>query len=215
MFIGHYGVGLAAKKPAPAISLGTLILAAQWLDLIWPILLLLNIEHVTIHPGDTSTTPLDFDYYPFSHSLLFVLAWSIVLGVVYYLIKKNKKNALIVGILVLSHWVLDLIVHRPDLPIMPNGPDVGFGLWNSVIATIIVEGAIFIAGSIIYLKQTKARDNIGKISLWSLLIFLAVVYILNLFGPTPTDTTAIKFAGLSTWIFVLWGYWIDKHRIVV
>lgn len=180
MFIGHYGVGLAAKKPAPTISLGTLILAAQWLDLIWPIFLLLNIEHVTIHPGDTNTTPLDFDYYPFSHSLIFVLGWSIVLGVVYFLIKKNKTNALIVGLLVLSHWLLDLIVHRPDLPILPNGPDVGFGLWNSVIATIIVEGAVFIIGSMIYLKRTKAKDNTGKISLWSLLIFLAVVYVLNL-----------------------------------
>ena len=95
MFIGHYGVGLAAKKPAKSISLGTLFLSAQWLDLVWPILVLLNIEQVVISPGDTKLTPLEFTHYPFSHSLIFVLGWSVVLGVIYYLIKKNKKNALI------------------------------------------------------------------------------------------------------------------------
>ncbi len=213
MFIGHYGVGLAAKNPSPAISLATIFLAAQWLDLIWPILLLLNIEHVTIHAGDTRVSPLEFDYYPFSHSLLFVILWGLVLGVIYYLVKGNKKNSLIIGLLVISHWVLDLIVHRPDLPILPNGPDIGFGLWSSIAGTMIVEGGIYVMGCAVYLRCTKAKDLTGKIGLWALLIFLPVVYILNLFGPPPPNENAIKFSGLSLWILVLWAYWVDRHRV--
>ena len=94
MFIGHYGIGLAAKKPAKTLSLGTLFLAAQWLDLIWPVLLILNIEHVELNPGDTKMTPLNFIDYPYSHSLIYVLGWSLLVGAVYFLIKKNKRNAL-------------------------------------------------------------------------------------------------------------------------
>lgn len=214
MFIGHYGVGLAAKKPAKTISLGTLFLAAQWLDLIWPILVLLNIEHVVIEPGNTQLTPLDFTYYPFSHSLLFVLGWSIVLGVVYYFIKKNKRNALIVGLLVLSHWVLDLLVHRPDLPLIPGGPYVGLGLWNIPLVAVILEFLIYIGGIVLYINTTSAKDKIGTYGFWSLTVLLAVIYVINIAGPPPPDVDAIGWAGLLLWLFVLWAYWIDRHRTV-
>ena len=214
MFIGHYGVGLAAKKPAKSISLGTLFLAAQWLDLIWPILVLLNIEHVVVEPGNTQLTPLDFTYYPFSHSLLFVLGWSIVLGAVYYFIKKNKKNALIIGLLVLSHWVLDLLVHRPDLPLIPGGPYVGLGLWNIPLVAVILEFLIYIGGIILYVNITTAKDKIGIYGFWSLIVLLAVIYVINIAGPPPPDVDAIGWAGLLLWLFVLWAYWIDRHRTV-
>jgi len=213
MFIGHYGVGLAAKKPAKPVSLGTLFLAAQWLDLIWPIFILLGIEHVVIDPGNTKITPLEFTDYPYSHSLLFVLIWSILLGGIYFTIKKNKKNALIVGLLVLSHWVLDLIVHIPDLPIMPSGPYVGFGLWNLPIIAVIIEAAIFAAGVILYVSLTSPKDKIGNYGFWSLMIFLAVVHIVNLTSPPPPDVKAIGWAGLGMWLLVLWAYWADSHRI--
>jgi hypothetical protein len=212
MFIGHYGVGLAAKKPAKSISLGTLFLAAQWLDLIWPILVLLNIEHVVIESGNTQLTPLDFTYYPFSHSLVFVLGWSIVLGVVYYFIKKNKRNALIVGLLVLSHWVLDLLVHKPDLPLIPGGPFVGLGLWNIPLIAVILEFLIYIGGIVLYVNTTTAKDKIGTYGFWSLTVLLAVIYVINIAGPPPPDVDAIGWAGLLLWLFVLWAYWIDRHR---
>jgi len=214
MFIGHYGIGLAAKKPAKTMSLGTFFLASQWLDLIWPILVLLNIEQVVISPGDTKLTPLEFTHYPFSHSLIFVLGWSVVLGVIYYLIKKNKKNALIVGLLVLSHWVLDLIVHKPDLPLIPGGPYLGFGLWNIPVIAVILELLIYTGGIYLYVSATTARDKIGVYGFWSLIVLLAVIYVVNIAGPPPPDVKAIGWAGLLLWVFVLWAYWADKHRTV-
>lgn len=212
MFIGHYGVGLAAKKTAKAPSLGTLFLAAQWLDLIWPLFIILGIEHVELNPGDTKMTPLNFVDYPFSHSLLFVLGWSIVMGVIYFLIKKNKKNALIVGLLVLSHWVLDLFVHRPDLPILVSGPYVGLGLWNLPMVEIILEFGIFILGVWLYFSTTTPKDKIGIYAPWSLIILLALIHVVNLTGPPPPDVNSIGYAGLGMWLFVFWAYWGDKHR---
>ena len=131
MFIGHFGVGLGAKKAAPGISLGTLFLASQFLDLLWPTLLLFGWEHVKIQPGITDLVPLNFTDYPYSHSLLFAILWGIVIGGIYLLVKKNFRGAIILALCVLSHWVLDLPVHRPDLPLFPGSAMfVGFGLWN-------------------------------------------------------------------------------------
>jgi len=144
MFIGHFALGMAAKKVEPSVSLGTLFLSAQFLDLLWPTLLLLDVEHVSIEPGISKVTPLAFTDYPISHSLLVVFGWSLAFAVVYYLITKNKKASLLLGCLVLSHWVLDVIVHIPDLPLYPgDSPKIGLGLWNSIPLTVITEGLIF------------------------------------------------------------------------
>ncbi len=163
MFIGHFGAGLAAKGIDNKPSLGTLFLASQFIDLIWPIFLLLGIEKVTIDPGNTAFTPLNFIYYPFSHSFAGVLFWALLFGVIYFMLKKERLKApLVLGVLVLSHWILDLITHRPDLPIFPwMEYKVGFGLWNSVLLTIIIEGLIFAAGAFIYIKYTKAENRKG------------------------------------------------------
>jgi membrane-bound metal-dependent hydrolase YbcI (DUF457 family) len=215
MFLGHYGVGLGAKKIDNRPSLGTLLMAAQFIDLLWPIFLLLGLEKVVIEPGNTVVTPLNFTHYPITHSLFGVVIWALLFGIVYYLIKKNRKTSLLLGVLVISHWVLDLIVHRPDLLLWPTGGiKVGFGLWNSLIGTIIVEGLIFIGGAYFYLKTTKAQNKKGLVGLWSLLIFLILVYVMNLIGPPPDSVNAIAIVGLSQWIIILWGYWIDKNRTV-
>ncbi len=214
MFIGHYGVGYAGKKSARNISLGTLFMAAQWLDLIWPVFLVLNIEHVTIHPGDTKMTPLNFDFYPYSHSLFFVLIWSVLFGGIYYLIKRNWKNSLILALLVLSHWVLDLVVHRPDLALYPDGPVEGFGLWNIPAIAITIEAIIYITGVFFYLSSTKPKDKTGTFASWGLVIFLAIGYIANLLGPAPTDAKMLGYGSLSLWLLVLWAYWADRHRTV-
>ncbi|MDZ7692480.1 MAG: hypothetical protein U5K69_15325 [Balneolaceae bacterium] len=144
MFVGHFGLGLAAKKSAPAVSLGTLLLAAQFVDLLWPTFLLLGWERVAIEPGITTVTPLNFTHYPISHSLLASIGWGFLLGAIYYAIKRNTKASVIIGMLVVSHWFLDVIVHRPDLPIFPGGATlVGFGLWNSLGGTLVVESLLF------------------------------------------------------------------------
>ena len=213
MFIGHFGVGFAAKRVAPRPSLGTLFLASQFIDLLWPVFLLIRLEKVTIEPGNTAFTPLDFVYYPFSHGLLGVLIWSLLFGIVYFLIKKNIKSSILLGCLVLSHWVLDLITHRPDLPIITGAnAKVGLGLWNSVILTILIEGFIFLAGVYLYQKTTHAENKKGSIGLWSLVIFLGIIYLLNVFGSPPPSSNAIAIAGMFQWIIVIWGYWIDRNR---
>jgi hypothetical protein len=213
MFIGHFGAGFAGKKFEKSTSLGTYFLAAQWVDLVWPILLLLGIEKVEIKPGVSAVTPLDFTYYPFSHSLFGVIVWAVLFAFVYFLIRKKLKNALILGALVISHWFLDLLVHIPDLPIFPGyNLKVGLGIWNSLPATLIVEGLIFAIGVYLYFQTTKAKNKIGLYSLIGLIVFLVVMYISNLVGPPPPSIEAIGIAGNAEWLIILWGYWIDKNR---
>ena len=213
MFIGHFGVGLAAKGFDRKPSLGTLILASQFIDLLWPIFLIFGLERVRLDPGNTAFTPLDFVYYPFSHSFLSVFIWSCLFGLVYFCIRKNLKSSIMLGFLVMSHWILDLITHRPDLPLTWwTDFKIGFGLWNSVFFTLVIEIGIFLVGAYIYLLITKPKNKIGLVSIWSLLIFLMVIYLLNVFGPPPPSVKPIAFVGLSQWLFVAWGYWIDKNR---
>ena len=213
MFIGHFGVGLAAKKIDKKPSLGTLFMASQFIDLLWPVFLLFGIEKVKIDPGNTALTPLNFIYYPFSHSFFAVLIWSVLFGLVYYFVKKNLRSSILVGSLVMSHWFLDLIVHRPDLPLLPwSELKVGLGLWNHVLIAIIVELLIFAIGAYLYLKVTKAANKKGSITLWSLLAFLILVYFMNVFGDPPPSEGPIGYVGLSMWLLVAWGYWIDRNR---
>jgi LexA-binding, inner membrane-associated putative hydrolase len=214
MFIGHHATAFALKTAAPRVSLGTLFGATILLDLVWPILLLADVEHVRVAPGITAFTPLDFYDYPVTHSLLAVLGWSVAAAIVYFLARKSSRDAIIVGVAVLSHWVVDFLAHRPDLPLWPGGPKVGLGLWNSIPGTIAVEVAMFVAGLWLYLRATRARDRAGSIALWSLVVFLAVVYVANLTSPPPPSPTAIGWAGLAQWLFVPWGFWIDRHREV-
>ncbi len=214
MFIGHYGVALAAKPGAPRVSLGTLILAAQFLDLIWPIFLLLGIEHVRIDPGNMAATPLDFYDYPYTHSLGAVCGWAIALGILYFVIRRYARGAVVVGVCVVSHWFLDAIVHRPDLLVFPGGQTrVGFGMWNSLSATIAVELGSLAVGLGIYLIATKARDRAGRWALWSLIVLLIGIWLGAILGPPPPSVKALALTGLGGWLFVLWGYWIDRHRM--
>lgn len=216
MFLGHFGVGLAAKKAVPQVSLGILFLAAQFLDLLWPTLLLLDLEQVSISPGITTVTPLDFTHYPISHSLLAVCGWGVLLGGLYWLLKKDSRAAIIITICVISHWVLDFVMHRPDLPIYPGGSTrAGLGLWNSLVVTIILESVIFFGGVVLYLKSTKAKNRIGIYGFWVMILLLTIIFIANVFGPPPPDVKTIAWAGHLQWLFVLFGWWVDKNRISV
>ena len=212
MFVGHFGAGLAAKALAPRVSLGSLFLAAQFIDLAWPTLLLLGIERVRIAPGITAVTPLDFEHYPFTHSLAAVLSWGFLFGLAYLGLKRYPRGAIVLGALVVSHWLLDLVVHRPDLPLYPGSAKVGLGLWDSVAGTLVVELAVFGLGAAFYLRTTRAKDRTGAWALWLLLGFLLLVHLGNLLGPPPPSVAAIAWVGQAQWLLVLWGYWIDRHR---
>ena len=213
MFIGHFAVALAAKKIAPKTSLGTMFISAQLIDLLWPIFLLLGIEHVRIAPGNTVVTPLDFFDYPFTHSLAGVIVWAIVLGLIYLAHSRYPRGAWIVGCGVISHWLLDVLSHRPDLPLIPGGETfVGLGLWNSLAGTLVVELGLFTAGLAVYSRVSRARDRTGRYSLWTLAALLLLLYMGNLFGPPPPSESMLAFSALGLWLFVPWAYWIDRHR---
>lgn len=216
MFIGHFGVGFGTKAAAPRASLGTLFLAAQFVDLLWPTMLLLGLEHVAVVPGITRVTPLDFEDYPITHSLLAVVVWAALFAGVYFLAKRYRTGAVVCGLAVVSHWVLDLLVHRPDLPLAPGSSTLlGFGIWNSLPATLALEVAVFGLGLYFYLRTTRATDRTGSVSLWALVGFLLLVYAANILGPPPPSAIAIAWAGQAQWLLIAWAYWIDRHRTVV
>jgi len=216
VFLGHFAAGLAAKKLTPYTSLGTLLLSAQLLDLIWPTLLLLDIERVRIAPGNTAVTPLDFVSYPWSHSLLMAAVWALLFSGLYVLIRRYPRGAIATLGLVLSHWVLDLVTHRPDLPLVPfTGPVVGLGLWNSLPATVVVEGLMFALGLYLYKINTEPVDKVGSGAFVAFAIALVAIYAASLFGPPPPDEKMIAYAGHAQWLLVAWGYWLDRHRVAI
>ena len=213
MLLGHYGVAFAAKRAVPRTSLGTTVLAAQWLDELWPLLVLAGIERVNVVPGLMAANPLDFEYYPFSHSLAAAIVWSVLFGIVYYAARRDGRSATIVGSLVLSHWILDLPMHRPDLPLWPGSSiRVGLGAWNSIPLSIALELIVFAIGFVVYLRTTRARDRIGSIALWAMVIVLLAIYFSGFISAPPPNGRAVGFGALGLWLFVPWSYWIDRHR---
>jgi len=213
MFIGHFGVGFAAKSLTPKVSLGSLFLAAQFIDLLWPTLLLLGLEQVRIVPGATAVTPLVFTHYPISHSLMAVLGWAGLVGGSHYLLRRRRSEAFVLGALVISHWVLDAIVHQPDLALFPGSATmVGLGVWASLPLTLLIEASLFAFGVWLYVRATSPTDAIGRWGLVLLVIFLVGVYAGNLFGSRPPSSQAIAWVGQLQWLLVLCAYWIDKHR---
>lgn len=215
MFIGHFGVGFGAKAAAPKVSLGSLFLAAQFIDLIWPTLLMLGIERVNIRTDGNQYPPLDFVYYPYSHSLLAVMIWALLFASVYYLIRRSRTGALVLGLAVISHWLLDLIVHYPDLPLYPgDSPLLGFALWSSPMSEMALELSIFALGVWLYLRTTRPMDTTGKWALWSLVALLVVIHLANSFGSPPPSVTALAWVGQAQWLLVAWAYWVDRHRVM-
>jgi hypothetical protein len=213
MFVGHLAVALGARQAAPRAPLGALIGAAFALDLVWPFFLFTGIEVVRIDPGNTAFTPLAFDYYPWSHSLSMAVVWAVAIGRIAAAALKQARAGLVIGITVLSHWLLDFVTHRPDLPLWPGGPQVGAGLWNSIPLTLVVEGALFAGGVALYLRATRPRDALGTWSFWGLVLLTTAVWVSGPVSPPPPSETAIAVVALAMWLFPLWGWWIERHRI--
>jgi membrane-bound metal-dependent hydrolase YbcI (DUF457 family) len=212
MFIGHFAVSFAAKRAAPTVSLGTLFLSCQLADLLWPNFVLLGLEWFEIRPGATVVTPLEFVHYPYSHSLLALTVWAALVALLYRGFNKRTAAAVTVAAVVLSHWVLDVVSHKPDVPIAFGETRVGLGLWNSLPATLLVEGSLFAAGIGIYLRATRARNRIGTLALWALVVTLVVIYLVNFFGPPPPSVPAVAWSAQAMWLLVLWAYWVDRQH---
>ena len=215
MFIGHFAVGFAAKGVSPKPSLATYLAAAQWPDLLWPVLLLTGAEHVTIAPGDTAFNPLRFDSYPVSHSLVTVAAWGAAFAALVWWRSRDRRGALTCWALVVSHWLLDFITHRPDLPLAPGvSTKLGLGLWESVPLTLAVEGVLFALGVWLYLRATRPRDAIGRWGLVGLVALMLAAYFGAAFGPPPPSAPAIAVTGiLGALVFLGASAWVDAHRV--
>jgi hypothetical protein len=216
MFIGHFALALAAKRVKPRVSLAAWFMAVQLADLIWPVMLLLGLEHVRIAPGITAFTPLDFYDYPITHSLVGAIAWAGLFGGLSFLKRRHRPLdrqdagivALLFGAAVVSHWVLDVIAHRPDLPVLPHGPYVGLNLWRSRPATLAVELTMFATGLALYGRSGAAGAR--RPSLWLLIAFLLVAYFAAAFGPPPPSVTAIAWSALALWLLIPWARWADR-----
>jgi membrane-bound metal-dependent hydrolase YbcI (DUF457 family) len=216
MFIGHYALGLAAKRLAPRTSLGTLFVAPTLADLLWPIFLLLGWEQVHMVPNTNPFLVSWFDNYPISHSLFTLIVWGALFGFVYKTRTGDRKAALVIGLLVVSHWVLDFVTHRPDMPLYPGGPKVGLGLWNSVVATVIVESVMLLAGLAIYARVTRPRDGIGHWGFLALVLVFAMSYVGALRATSPMETGALAIGAIIFgWVFVLLAWWVDRRREAV
>lgn len=215
MFLGHIAVGLAGTRAIPSVSLGTWILAVQFVDLIWPFFLIAGLEHVRIAPGITAFTPLDFYHYPITHSLVGGLIWAALIAGIWLLRGSPGRVALLLGAGVLSHWVLDVFSHRPDMPVLPNGPYVGLGLWNSVAATFAVELTMFAIGVVLYVRArraTRMAPSRPPARFWIFMAFLVVIYVVTALGPPPPDPRTLAWSALTMWLLVPWAWWVDKGR---
>ena len=224
MNIGHYGVSLALKKTDQKISLGLLFIAAQFVDILWAVLVLLGIERAEIVPGITAANPIDYVYYPFSHSLVTSLIWA---GATYILFRilpaksgsRQSKVALVIATAVLSHFFLDLLIHRPDLPLsVGDSPTIGLGLWNYVLASYVVEGLIFFGGLWIYMRATTLSATTGTTfgRKYGMLIFAAFLFItnlMNLFGAPPPNSQFLATFSLATYLLSIGlAFWLDRKR---
>ena len=212
MFVGHLAVSLGAKVVEPKAPLAALVAASYGLDLLWPLLLLTGLETVSVAPGNTAFTPLAFDWYPWSHSLVMAVIWGTAVGGLTLRLTSNQRVSFIVGAVLVSHWVLDVISHRPDLPLWPGGPLVGLGLWNSIAATLLVEGALFATALWWFVRSLPSADVTGRWALWSLVGLTTVIWASQPWSPPAPSATAVAGVGLALWILPSWAWWIDRPR---
>lgn len=212
MFVGHLAVALAAKRAKPAVNLGWYMAGVTALDLVWPVFVLIGIEHVRIVPGATAFTPLVFDSYPWSHSLVMAFVWGGVLAVL-----ARSRTAIPVGgflvLLVVSHWVLDFASHAPDMPLWPgSSPKFGLGLWNSIPATLIVEGAMWVACIALYLRVRSGWTTGARIAFWSLVATCTAMWASGPWGPLPPSEKALGWFALIGWLIVPWAAIADRRK---
>jgi len=214
MFLGHFGLALASKRLEPRVSLATSVFAAQLADTLWPILVLSGVERVAIAPGDTVVTPLRFESYPYSHSLLSLLVLGGLVAGTHFFFRRNARAAAVLLSLVVSHWFLDYLSHRPDMPLTPWAHSLfGLGLWNSLPLTLLAEAGLFAVGAGLALRSTRAKDAIGRYGIAGFLVFLVLVYAAAVFGPPPPSVEALGWTSLAAPVLLLPVLaWVDNHR---
>jgi hypothetical protein len=213
VFVGHFAVGFMAKRAVPRVSLPVLFAAVSFLDILWPLFIVLGVEHARIVPGITAASPLDLYDYPWSHSLVMSLVWSVAFASPLFVAKRMREGLVVAGC-VFSHFVLDLVTHRPDMLIAPGTTEkYGFGLWNALVPAVIVEAALFAAGVYVYVRSTQATGRWGSIGLWALVAVLGLSWLSGVFGPPPPGIAVVAWSALVfVPITLAWSWAIDRAR---
>lgn len=215
MFVGHYGPSFAIKSRQPRIGLWVLFIAVQLLDVGWSVLVFLGIEKVRIVPGITASNPFDLYYMPFTHSLVAALAWAVATGIMsrFLLGIRGWPTAVWIGAAVFSHWVLDFVVHRPDLPLYDNAAKVGLGLWNYPIIALSLEALLLFGGMIVYLRRTKALNAIGRFGPPIFGVVMLGIQSYIFFGPPPASPVAAAATAIVSYaVFAAVAHWLDRNR---
>lgn len=217
MFVGHYGVSCGVKSRAPEVPLWVLFIAVQLLDVFWSIFVLLGIERVRIVPGFTKANPLDLYYMPYTHSLVGACVWALLAALAYRVWRGSQgSGALLVGAAVLSHWLLDLPMHRPDLPLFDNRMKMGLGLWNYPVPALALEAAVLLAGVLLYTRSTRAHGTRHRYDLWVFTLALIAVQVALTFGPLPGSSSGVAALVLGSYLLLAFiAHWIAAPRVVV
>jgi len=216
MTFGHYSISFAAKAVARTVPLWVYFLAAQWLDICWSILVLLGIEKVQIVPGLIEAHAIDHYYMPYSHSLPGAIALSAVFGGLVASTVAEKRSAAfgVVSAASLSHWVLDFLVHVPDLPLYGNTAKVGLGLWRYVSISFPLELILLIAGAWIYARAVPTTSARGRNMLWVFVALLAAMQVYTAFGPPPDSETTMAITGLGFYVVLAaLAAWVERIRL--
>jgi len=211
MFVGHLAVAFSGKTVSRSTSLVWFVAAANLVDLIWPLLLLAGLERVRIDPGNTAFTPLAFEWYPWTHSLFMGVVWGLALAVLSRSFGVASGGARLIAALVVSHWILDFITHRPDLPLWPWPDGVyGLGLWQSVPATFAVEGLMCAAGVALFLRVRRPLGIQGQLAFWSFVLVSTLLWASGPVSPPPPNARALALFALLGWSIIPWAWWIER-----
>lgn len=210
MFVGHYSASFAGKAIESRIPLWVLFIAVQFVDVLWAVFVLLGIEKVRIVPGFTASSPLDLYYMPYTHSLAGAIGWSLLAFLVCQFIPRLRgpRIGLIVGLAVFSHWILDLVVHRPDLALYDSVHKMGFGLWNYRWPAFILEIALLIGGTAWYLKSATHKGRVI-----GFVFVLVIVQWMGTFSfPPPSSDRAEAVTALIFYsLFAAVAWWMSRN----
>lgn len=211
MFVGHLAVAFAAKRAKPEVSLAWTVTAVSFVDLLWPVLMLLGAERVAIAPGITAFTPLYFVHYPWSHSLVMGLVWGLLFAA-FASSRGVRRDALpLLAALVVSHWLLDFLTHRPDLPLWPGSNQLyGLGLWNSVVGTLVVEAVLWLGGLALWFSAFRPRGANGWAAIGSFVLMSTAIWISGPFAPPPPTSQAVAVGALLGFSIIPWAWWIER-----
>ena len=213
MFVGHLAAGMIGKRIEPRVSLGTWVVAVMLSDLLLFPLLLAKVESVTSQPNVSANRIIGLEI-GYSHSLLMNIIWASLFGLIYYLLRRYRPGAVLLFAGVLSHWVLDVVSHRPDMPLAPGAPfKLGFGVWNSLAATLIVEGGLWLLAIALYVSATRPKGRAGVYAFWSGIVLLTLIWHGNITRGMDPDPVKAGIGGLILFsLIVAWAYWINRLR---